>query len=112
MSKEHTEGPWQCKHIAGNNFAVQAFDIRADGYPIFNKDRHAIDGAHVYCSPANARLIAAAPELLEALRSYMGAVSLMNAAMEDGANVHGAISGLIGAEDNARDAIAKATGAV
>lgn len=37
-----------------------------------------------------------------ALKNYMGAVEMMNAAMKDGGNVHGAISNLIGATDNAR----------
>lgn len=59
----------------------------------------------------DARLIEAAPDLLGALVDYMAAVDLMNAAMQDGVNVHGAIGGLIGASDNARAAIAKATGA-
>lgn len=37
-----------------------------------------------------------------ALKNYMDAVEMMNAAMKDGGNVHGAISNLIGATDNAR----------
>lgn len=55
-------------------------------------------------------LAAAAPELLEALQTYMSAVKRMNEAMNDGCNVHGAISGLIGAEHMAEYAIAKALG--
>lgn len=43
--------------------------------------------------------------LAEALRGYMAAVDLMNAAMKDGINVHGAISGLIGWTDNAEFAL-------
>jgi hypothetical protein len=57
----------------------------------------------------DARLIAAAPALLEGLSKYMAAVDLMNAAMRDGINVHGAVSMLVGAEAIARDAIEKAT---
>lgn len=70
MSKaSHTQGEWQLKHISGSNFAVQCFDIRADGvFPIFNKDTSCIDGATICVSPEDARLIAAAPELLEALK--------------------------------------------
>lgn len=58
---------------------------------------------------ANAKLIAAAPDLLKALKGYMAAVDLMNAAMKDGINVHGAIAGIVGAEDEANWAIQKAT---
>ena len=59
---------------------------------------------------ANAHLIAAAPDLLEALQGYMSAVSKMNEAMKDGCNVQGAMSALIGWEDMARAAISKALG--
>lgn len=71
----HTPGPWTVTHVAGSNFAVQEFKIRGmfgptpDTYPIFNKDCFAIDGGSVFCSPQDARLIAAAPDLLEALRA-------------------------------------------
>ncbi|MFG0517675.1 hypothetical protein [Kluyvera intermedia] len=58
----------------------------------------------------NAQLIAAAPELLEALQTYMSAVKRMNEAMIDGCNVQGAMSALIGSEDMANAAIAKALG--
>lgn len=44
-------------------------------------------------------------ELVRALEDYMSAVNQMNAAMKDGVNVHGALSNLIGAEDNARAAL-------
>lgn len=70
----HTPGPWTLTHIRGNNFAIQEFEIRGVLFgnpgknPIFNKDTSAIDGAHIFVSPEDARLIAAAPELLEALR--------------------------------------------
>lgn len=59
---------------------------------------------------ANANLIAAAPDLLEALQGYMSAVSEINEAMKDGYNVQGAMSALIGWEDMARAAISKALG--
>jgi hypothetical protein len=36
-------------------------------HPIFNKDTNAIDGTSVCISPQDANLIAAAPDLLEAL---------------------------------------------
>ena len=47
-------------------------------------------------------------ELLDSLKEYMGAVELMNLAMKDGINVHGAISGIAGAEENAFQSITKA----
>ncbi|MEG4669484.1 hypothetical protein UXP85_24840 [Enterobacter cloacae] len=59
---------------------------------------------------ATAKLIAAAPDLLEALQGYMSAVSEMNEAIKDGYNVQGAMSALIGWEDMARAAISKALG--
>ncbi|HHT3530367.1 TPA: hypothetical protein ACTYW0_004569 [Enterobacter asburiae] len=58
----------------------------------------------------DALLIAAAPDLLEALQGYMSAVSEMNEAMKDGYNVQGAMSALIGWEDMARAAISKGLG--
>lgn len=45
-------------------------------------------------------------QLVAALEGLLNATSTMNAAMDDGANIHGAVSGLIGAEDNARTALA------
>lgn len=59
---------------------------------------------------ANAHLIAAAPDLLESLQAYMSAVERMNQAMKDDLNVQGAISALVGHEEMARAAIAKALG--
>lgn len=59
---------------------------------------------------ANAHLISAAPELLDALQRYMSSVQQMNEAMNDGYNVQGAMSALIGSEDMAKAAIAKALG--
>lgn len=76
MSK-YTPGPWTVTHVAGQNFAIQQFRIRGmlgdspNVYPIFSKDRSALDGADVFCSPENARLIAAAPELLEACIAFL-----------------------------------------
>lgn len=72
MSNKHTPGPWVLKHISGSNFAVQRFEIRSGSgmpHPIFNKDTNAIDGTSVCMSPQDACLIAAAPDLLEALES-------------------------------------------
>ena len=70
MGNTHTPGPWVLKHISGSNFAVQRFEIRSGSgmpHPIFNKDTSAIDGTSVCMSPQDAKLIAAAPDLLIAL---------------------------------------------
>lgn len=73
MSAQFTPGPWTLTHVQGSNFAVQEFSIRGmfgekpNVYPIFNRDTSAIDGETIYTSPANARLIAAAPELYDLL---------------------------------------------
>ncbi len=71
MSETHTRGPWTLTHVHGRNFAVQCFEIRgANVSPIFNKDTSAINGARIFCSPEDARLIAAAPELLKACQLW------------------------------------------
>lgn len=44
-------------------------------HPIFNKDTSAINGTSVCMSPQDAKLIAAAPDLLEALRNLVAAFS-------------------------------------
>lgn len=103
---KHTPGPWSLKHVSGSNFAVQRFEIRGvflghEGKAVvFNKDTSAIDGTTVCCSPGDARLIAAAPELLEALQDLLQV-------MEQHEQIAGCDS-MYG--DNARAAIAKATG--
>src|SRR5687768_8123933 len=64
-------GPWSARHVRGNNFAVQEFDIRGTfgdkpaTYPIFNKSLGAIDGATVFTSPVVARAIAEVPNLID-----------------------------------------------
>jgi hypothetical protein len=73
---KHTPGPWTLKHVQGSNFAVQEFDIRgvfaghAGVAPIFNRSRHAIDGATIYTSPEDARLIATAPDFYSAALKF------------------------------------------
>lgn len=58
----------------------------------------------------NARLIAAAPDLLEALIKYMDAIDMFDKASKDGINYHGAVGNRLATEEIARAAIAKATG--
>lgn len=79
----HTPGPWTLKHVSGSNFAVQRFEIRGmfgsklGVSPIFNRDTSAIDGASICCSPQDASLIAAAPDLLEALQDSIMALEIV-----------------------------------
>lgn len=124
MKFKGTPGPWK---------AVQQYDdeisvVDADGFKVVTAERIAIlmdwdkkgfehwadegGSRNLYGQEqfANAYLIAAAPELLEALQGYMSAVKDMSEAMKDGYNVQGAISALVGWEDMARAAIAKAIG--
>lgn len=104
MSETHTRGPWTLTHISGSNFAVQEFEIRGvfgdkpNVYPIFNRNSGAIDGGTIYCSPENARLINAAPALLENLRNLVGLAELR------GTGLHQYRAAL----DDARTAIADA----
>lgn len=75
----HTRGPWTLKHVQGNNFAVQEFEIRgmfgdSPGVaPIFNKDISAIDGTTFCASPQDAKLIAASPDMAAILDELEGA---------------------------------------
>lgn len=119
-----TPGPWS----AVQQYVDEVSVIDSDGFKVVTAERTAIlmdwdkkgfehwgdDGGSRHLSGpeqfANAYLIAAAPDLLEALQGYMSAVSEMNEAMKDGYNVQGAMSALIGWEDMARAAISKALG--
>jgi hypothetical protein len=91
MTTQHTPGPWT---IANGH------DARV--YLIDDARGHAV-GELVYADarkPADARLIAAAPDLLAALRKLIGAIDRL-----PGNNP------LDGLADEARAAIARATGA-
>jgi len=58
VTATHTPGPWVCEHGADDFFFVAPVDGE------FDRDQR----------DANARLIAAAPELLEALKGSIGAL--------------------------------------
>lgn len=110
-SATHTPGPWTLTHRGGSNFAVQTFEIRGmfgespNIYPIFNKNTSGIDGALVHISPENARLIAAAPELLDALEGLLVFAEAAETKMLVGDE------GCLWPTEIARAAIAKARGA-
>jgi hypothetical protein len=71
MSTTHTPGPWTFKHAGDESGDI---GILSDGPAVvaecFPDIRIRDEGAHDECL-ANARLIAAAPELLEALRNLI-----------------------------------------
>lgn len=117
MSSKHTPGPWEVAEEDGELF-VQVVNQPASCHPMF--DRYRIIHGHVGGDPtenptpdlgtpeANARLIAAAPELLEALLEAVecGMVPV-SSAKEGGAS---AFSAQVRCADRIRAAIAKATG--
>ena len=82
-----TPRPWALTHKQGSNFAVQEFEIRGmfgdnpNTYPIFNKDRYAINGTTVNCSPQDAELIVRAVNSHDAL---VEALELVEEAMRKG----------------------------
>lgn len=63
MSK-HTSGPWRT-HLTDDTLVIDAV-----GVPVATMDGNYIDGSHSNIE-ANARLIAAAPDLLEALEKIL-----------------------------------------
>lgn len=88
MKTEHTPGPWKVREdYAGAQSVVSADAFLARVGPPNTEQ-----------AEANARLIAAAPELLEALQGLLAAVE------------QGTLPGSGKAQDAARAAIAKATG--
>lgn len=109
MEFRGTPGPWEMKKVKGDQewFVFQKGSMKKfAGVSIRTPVADEIFNRH------NARLISAAPELLEALQGYMSAVERVNAAMTDGINFQGALSALVGYEDLARSAISKALGEV
>ncbi len=112
MSSKHTPGPWEVSH--GGHGSPHGFVI--DEYYVLNRTvaddvaiaADIVDPATQMPSEANARLIAAAPELLEALLEAVecGMVPV-SSAKEGGAS---AFSAQVRCADKIRAAIAKATG--
>ena len=77
-----TPGPWTLITHSGKDALIGAFEIRGmffdkpGIYPIFQQSRSAIDGATVYLHPADAHLIAAAPDLYAALETALKTLEL------------------------------------
>jgi hypothetical protein len=109
MTTQHTPGPWifgvrnyddECKL----GFIEKPFDYKGPGFfdnpAIFGADNTEVVGCDeylIFSSPENARLIAAAPELLEALKVARHMI------VEDGTPIGWSVSRL-------DEVIAKATG--
>ncbi len=78
MVVPHTPGPWHHSHV--NEVHDRAPSLEANGTLIGNRPNMIARVEYPYSHPAgqaaNARLIAAAPELLQALRSLLGTTSL------------------------------------
>jgi hypothetical protein len=112
MTSKHTPGPWEVAEENGDYF-VQVASQPSVGHPMFDRYRiiHGWVGGDGTDSPkpelgtpiANARLIAAAPELLEALQKLVD-----SCADSDGAQ-YGTL-GTSFVRSIATAAIAKATG--
>jgi hypothetical protein len=107
MTTKHTPGPWYSQPTAGHETHGQsAIASEATGKTV----------AIAYDGKADARLLAAAPDLLEALQGYVAHIESCRAAWEeDGAErntkMHGlavALNNIFG--DRIKEAIAKATG--
>ena len=84
MNAKHTPGPWTFgiekldDDTLKRRVSEQPFDYRGPGFydnpSIYGADGEEVVGCdeyYVFSGPADARLIAAAPELLEALRALM-----------------------------------------
>ena len=94
---KHTPGPW---------FASGRYIGTVNHMSYIGECRNAADNWSDDCpASANARLIAAAPELLEALKEAQLALAMCQPRTDNGAKCQRE------AMENARDAIAKATGA-
>jgi hypothetical protein len=99
MSAKHTPGPWGVAYLDKNGQAV----VKGEHIEIATCWHHCV-GAIEKEMHANARLIAAAPELLEALRAFIKAEYLLP-------NLSGpAAVAVIEARGKAVVAILKATG--
>lgn len=102
MDTKHTSGPWKLERLTGDhNVGVRVAGPVVSGYTAFINTRwpHAEQRIE---QEANARLIAAAPELLEALRELLHECVLAGFDRKSGFGWPAALKG-------AEDAIAKAT---
>lgn len=105
MDVQHTPGPWKLEHTSGGDGGGCC--VVVDGMPPRNGIAYVqaqVDDPYNYARNANARLIAAAPELLAALLPMVQFAMIFHVDCPDRA---AAVQAKI---DAARAAIAKATG--
>lgn len=106
QAQRHTPGPWGWQDGFSTTWVIRAMEAQ---YPLFTRSMEIIaeiprpdnDKRSFEETDANARLIAAAPELLEALRDTLAIASIKWGNLDPDANT---------IMDKARAAIAKATG--
>ena len=102
MKRAHTPGPWICQYspyTSQDDQEIPAFEVHGDrGEKVCdtNEDRPALE------QEANARLIAAAPELLDALEYFFNIMHDYESSLRKGY--------IITAFEQARAAIARAKG--
>jgi hypothetical protein len=110
MSK-HTEGPWSFAHNGAGDFKTACIDICQSnskefrGQVAYLQSAEHIEGITMAECGANARLIAAAPDLLEALEDLTDDIAGRFDMDSPSTN-----PGMVAAVHNARAAIAKARG--
>jgi len=112
MSTKHTPGPWIYLYDGSGDFSVYGVDGAEVG-TAWSKDAHFMgNGEASYRNEANARLIAAAPELLEALEVLARLDIADLGGRPDDYPVYGRNNSLISCGDvrKVRAAIAKAKG--
>ena len=110
MSARHTPGPWQihCGYLIRSDVGTQAAVAIAE---LHSPYRPGIGGVHEEAEQAaNARLIAAAPALLEALERIGGLCGHLRAGGCDASDLQGLEEGLREAVSIAEAAIAAARG--
>ena len=110
----HTPGPWHWGHNSASDASTACIEIRPDGPYRGNvadlQSCEHIMGITMAETEANARLIAAAPELLEALIGALKALEAIGDEMTVGERYTNAGEYLIDALMPSRVAIVKATG--
>lgn len=99
MSEQHTVAPWRTDPDVGNESVLGADGIMVADCSIFTARNHRRNPA---INQANARLIAAAPDLLEALIDAVAIMERMNTLRH--------LDSQFPTLDGARAAIAKARG--
>jgi hypothetical protein len=107
METKHTPGDWHIAKVEDAMLArTRSIEVHdATGSYICHIDRDNLKGYPKTEAQANARLIAAAPELLEALRRFLTLLP-----SEEGLGGYAPIGAFVIAGDYARAAIAKSEG--